>query len=142
MNYTAAMNFEWDEAKSDLCFRERGFDSAYAAQVFFDPDRMVQADTRYSYGEERYRVVGVIEQRLFVVVYTPRHDAMRIISARKANQREVSSTLSDSYSPSCDLCLSCGRMSYVVIVQSIHGVVNDNVNSNTSIAYQRWSLRH
>jgi len=57
--------------------------------VFFDPDRMVQADTRYSYGEERYRVIGVIEQRLFVVVYTPRHDAMRIISARKANQREV-----------------------------------------------------
>ena len=89
MNYTAAMNFEWDEAKSDLCFRERGFDFAYAAQVFFDPDRMVQADTRYSYGEERYRVIGVIEQRLFVVVYTPRHDAMRIISARKANQREV-----------------------------------------------------
>ncbi|MBK7673497.1 MAG: BrnT family toxin [Candidatus Accumulibacter sp.] len=83
------MNFEWDEAKSDLCFRERGFDFAYAAQVFFDPDRMVQADTRYSYGEERYRVIGVIEQRLFVVVYTPRHDAMRIISARKANQREV-----------------------------------------------------
>jgi len=89
MNYTAAMNFEWDEAKSDLCFRERGFDFAYAAQVFFDPDRMVQADTRYSYGEERYRVIGMIEQRLFVVVYTPRPDAMRIISARKANQREV-----------------------------------------------------
>jgi uncharacterized DUF497 family protein len=72
-----------------LCFRERGFDFAYAAQVFFDPDRMVQADTRYSYGEERYRVIGVIEQRLFVVAYTPRFDAMRIISARKANQREV-----------------------------------------------------
>ncbi len=72
-----------------MCFRERGFDFAYAAQVFFDPDRMVQADTRYSYGEERYRVIGVIEQRLFVVVYTPRPDAMRIISARKANQREV-----------------------------------------------------
>ncbi len=84
------MDFEWDAAKSDLCFRERGFDFAYAAQVFFDPDRMVQADTRYSYGEERYRVIGMIEQRLFVVVYTPRHDAMRIISARKANRREVS----------------------------------------------------
>jgi hypothetical protein len=31
----------------------------------------------------------MFEQRLFVVVYTTRHDAMRIISARKANQREV-----------------------------------------------------
>jgi hypothetical protein len=53
------------------------------------------------------------------------------------------STLSDStFRSSRDLRLSCGRMPYVVIVQSIHGVVNDNVNSNTSIAYLRWSLRH
>ena len=33
--------------------------------------------------------MGMIEQRLFVVVYTARPDAMRIISARKAYQREV-----------------------------------------------------
>jgi uncharacterized DUF497 family protein len=33
--------------------------------------------------------MGEIEQRLFVVVYTTRHDVIRIISARKANQREV-----------------------------------------------------
>lgn len=30
-----------------------------------------------------------IEQRLFVVVYTPRPQATRIISARKANLREI-----------------------------------------------------
>ncbi len=83
------MNFEWDEAKSDACFRERGFDFAYAARAFFDPDRLIQADTRRSYGEERYQLLGKIEQRLFVVVYTPRDDVLRIISARKANQREV-----------------------------------------------------
>lgn len=83
------MNFEWDEAKSEACFRERGFDFAYAARAFFDPDRLIQADTRRSYGEERYQLLGKIEQRLFVVVYTPRDDVLRIISARKANQREV-----------------------------------------------------
>jgi len=83
------MNFEWDEAKSDACFRERGLDFAYAARAFFDPDRLIQADTRRSYGEERYQLLGKIEQRLFVVVYTPRDDVLRIISARKANQREV-----------------------------------------------------
>ena len=47
------------------------------------------ADTRHSYGEERYQLIGMIEKRLFVMVYTPRHDAIRIVSARKANQREV-----------------------------------------------------
>lgn len=35
------------------------------------------------------QLTGNIEGRLFVVVYTPRHNAIRIISARKANQREV-----------------------------------------------------
>jgi uncharacterized DUF497 family protein len=49
----------------------------------------VNADTRRSYGEERLQLMGLIKQRLFVLVYIPRHDAMRIISARKANQREV-----------------------------------------------------
>ena len=49
----------------------------------------MSADTRRSYGEEHYQMMGLIKQRLFVLVYTPRHDAIRIISARKANQREV-----------------------------------------------------
>lgn len=83
------MNFEWDDAKSEACYRERGFDFAYVARAFFDPNRLVRADIRHSYGEERYQLMGKIEQRLFVVVYTPRHNVMRIISARKANQREV-----------------------------------------------------
>jgi uncharacterized protein len=83
------MNFEWDETKSDACFAQRGFDFAYAARAFFDPNRLIQADTRRSYGEERYQLMGKIEHRLFVVLYTPRREVIRIISARKANQREV-----------------------------------------------------
>ena len=83
------MNFVWDEAKSEACFKERGFDFAYAAQAFFDPDRIVHADNRHSYGEDRYQVMGRIEQRVFLVVYTQRQHATRIISARKANLREV-----------------------------------------------------
>lgn len=93
------MNFAWDEAKSEACFEERGFDFVYATRVFLDPNRIVHSDTRRSYGEERYQLLGMIEQRPFMVVYTLRHDTMRIISARKANQREVreyeNSTLDD-----------------------------------------------
>jgi len=40
------MEFEWDEAKSNACFTERGFDFAYAAQAFFDPNRVVEIDDR------------------------------------------------------------------------------------------------
>ncbi|MFZ2739622.1 MAG: BrnT family toxin [Burkholderiaceae bacterium] len=83
------MKFEWDEFKSEACFKDRHFDFAYAARVFFDSNRLVRKDTRYSYGEERYQLTGCIDGRIYVLVYTPRHDVMRIISARKANQREV-----------------------------------------------------
>lgn len=87
--YIGAVEFEWDDAKSDACFAGRGFDFAYAMQVFLDPDRLVVADNRFDYGEPRYRVLGQIEGRVFLVVYTPRGEAFRLISARRANAKEV-----------------------------------------------------
>lgn len=89
MDYTSPIDFEWDDAKSEVCFQSRGFDFAFAARAFFDPDRLVEADTRHSYEEDRFQLMGKIEGCLFVVVYTPRYGVLRIISARKANLREV-----------------------------------------------------
>ena len=83
------MNFEWDDSKNQACFDRRGFDFAYAAQVFFDPKRLMVLDDRRNYGEERYQTMGQIESRIYVVVYTLRPNSTRIISARKANRREV-----------------------------------------------------
>ena len=83
------MEFELDELKSEACFQKRGFDFAYAAQAFVDPDRTIEIDNRRDYGEERYRLTGNIKGRLYVVVYTPRDSIIRIISAHKANQREI-----------------------------------------------------
>ena len=81
------MEFEWDDAKSDACFADRGFDFAYVAHAFLDNDRIVGLDRRWDYGEDRYRLLGVVEDRVFVVIY--RGSTIRIISARKANRREV-----------------------------------------------------
>ena len=83
------MEFEWDDAKSDACFAGRGFDFAYVAHAFLDGDRIVGLDRRWDYGEDRYRLLGAVEGRVYVVVYTMRGPAVRIISARKANRREV-----------------------------------------------------
>lgn len=83
------MEFEWDEAKSDACFTTRGFDFAYALRAFLDPDRVIRKDTRWDYGEDRYQLLGVIDERLFFVTYTLRGEFIRIISARRANRREV-----------------------------------------------------
>lgn len=46
MNYDRCMKFEWDADKSDKCFKERGFDFAYALRAFLDPKRIIRKDTR------------------------------------------------------------------------------------------------
>ena len=89
MAYTPPMEFEWDDAKSAACFDERGFDFEYAAQAFFDPHHRVTPDTRRAYGEDRFQLVGKIDGRVFILAYTHRAGVVRIISARKANAREV-----------------------------------------------------
>jgi len=69
------MEFEWDEAKSEACFRERGFDFAYAIRAFLDPDRVVRADTRWNYGEDRYQLPWQHRgSGFFIGVYLARRD--------------------------------------------------------------------
>lgn len=46
-------------------------------------------DTRHDYGETRMIGYALIESRLYCVVFTDRGNERRIISLRKANQREV-----------------------------------------------------
>lgn len=83
------MEFEWDSDKSDAYFAERGFDFAYVLQAFMDAARLIRKDSRWDYGEDRYQLLGAIDGRIFFVVYTIRGTVLRIISARKANLREV-----------------------------------------------------
>ncbi len=45
-------------------------------------------DKRYDYGEIRMVGYAFIDIRLYCVVYTDRDDARRVISLRKANNRE------------------------------------------------------
>jgi uncharacterized DUF497 family protein len=45
-------------------------------------------DNRQDYGETRKISIGKINNSICIVVYTERKDVIRIISARKANQRE------------------------------------------------------
>ena len=58
-------------------------------RAFQDDDRIVGRDRRRDYAEDRYRLLGTIEGRVFVVIYTMRRSVVRIISARKANAREI-----------------------------------------------------
>ncbi|QOJ19717.1 MAG: BrnT family toxin [Gammaproteobacteria bacterium] len=49
---------------------------------------LIWQDTRRDYGELRMIALAPINERLYCVVYVDRGDDRRIISLRKANQRE------------------------------------------------------
>ncbi len=79
--------FEWDQNKSDKNLAERGFDLEYACEIF-GGDIIEWDDTRRDYGERRVNAMGEVDEVVYVVVYTPREQVRRIISARPASRRE------------------------------------------------------
>ena len=79
--------YEWDEDKSAENFMSRGFGFDLVERFNWDT-ALIQRDLRIE-GEERWISLGLVEERIHVVVWTPRGPYTRIISMRKANDREV-----------------------------------------------------
>ena len=58
------------------------------ADSIFAGATLTIADDRKDYGEPRFITIGRLDGRMVVAVWTPRGAARRIISLRKANDRE------------------------------------------------------
>jgi uncharacterized DUF497 family protein len=50
---------------------------------------LIVEDLRRDYGERRFQALGLIENRLHMMLFTPRANKAHVISLRKANKREV-----------------------------------------------------
>lgn len=81
------MKFEWDEAKRQATFAARGLDFADAENVFAGFCVTIE-DVRKDYGEARHITFGELDGRVVVMAWTQRSETVRIISMRKANERE------------------------------------------------------
>ena len=83
------MKFEWDKDKEKKHIRKHAISFDEAVTVFYDPLSATFADPDHSIEEDRFITVGYSSQgRLFVISYTERRDAIRIISARPATMLE------------------------------------------------------
>lgn len=82
------MEISFDPTKSERNAKERGlpFDRVYALD--FDT-AVIGPDLRFDYPEPRFTATGLIGERVHVVCYTPTAEGIRVISFRKANDREV-----------------------------------------------------
>jgi uncharacterized DUF497 family protein len=81
--------FEWDDAKADSNLTKHGVPFAYATRLFLDPGMIDIDASRESDREVRRKAVGMIEGRVFTVVYSKRAGVIRIISARRCNIKEA-----------------------------------------------------
>ncbi|WP_323120001.1 BrnT family toxin [Burkholderia alba] len=81
------MEIEFDPAKRDRTLAERGLDFTRAVEVFAGIHYTIE-DAREDYGETRYITVGKLDDRMVIMVWTPRGEVRRLISMRKANERE------------------------------------------------------
>ena len=81
------MRIEFDEAKRTATIQVRGLDMARAADVFASTTLTVE-DDRQDYGEVRHITIGFLDEAMVVLVWTCRGESRRIISMRRANERE------------------------------------------------------
>ena len=82
------MRYVWDAAKNRANILDHKIDFADVPSVFNGP-MLVELDEREDYGEDRWIGMGLLHNVAVVVVFTePRHDTIRIVSARKANKHE------------------------------------------------------
>ncbi len=87
------IEIEFDENKRYQTLIERNLDFADANQLFLGL-HFTNEDCRKNYGERRYISIGTVNNRLVVVAWTYRPSEenpmyRRIISMRKANEREI-----------------------------------------------------
>ena len=83
------MQYEWDNGKAALNLRKHGVDFRDAIAALEDRNRVEEIDTRFVYGEERIRVIGMARRDVLFVIITLRgQNTCRVISARRASRDE------------------------------------------------------
>ena len=81
------LKFVWDSEKSKINLKKHGIAFEDAAWVFLDDCSIDEFDEIHSDFEDRYKIIGKVEN-ILTVVYTERDENYRIISARQASKRE------------------------------------------------------
>lgn len=85
------MRYEWDAAKQAINVRKHGIRFADAIPVLEDPNGITISDNESDENEQRFVTMGVGVDalgRILAVVYTYRHENIRLISARQAEPNE------------------------------------------------------
>jgi len=82
------VHFEWDDSKAADNWLKHDVTFETAREAFQDPFAVEWIDRDHGAHEQRFTMVGMVENRLLLVAYTLRGERIRIISARKPETNE------------------------------------------------------
>lgn len=81
------MEFEFDEFKSQTNYKKHGIDFIQAQELWEDPQRLeIPAKTT---DEPRVILIGKVQGKIWSAIFTQRGQKTRIISVRRAREKEV-----------------------------------------------------
>jgi uncharacterized protein len=83
------VDIEFDPAKDAANRDKHGVSLAFGIHLFDDPAHLIIPSLREIDGEERFKVVGNVDNRLWTAVYVWRGAACRFVSVRKSNGKEA-----------------------------------------------------
>lgn len=78
----------FDPSKDSLNLKRHKLSLAFGDKIFEDEDYLIIPSIRPEDGEERFKVVGAVGQKLFTGVFTWRDELPRFISVRRSNKGE------------------------------------------------------
>ena len=81
-------DFVWDDTKAASNWLDHGITFETARAAFDDALSDDREDTRHGDTEERFALLGMVDNQFLFVSYTLRGDRIRIISALKAEPYE------------------------------------------------------
>lgn len=79
---------DFDPVKDATNKAKHGLSLAFGALIFLDADHLIIPSIREIDGEERFKVIGLVERRLFTAVFVWREGRPRFISVRRSNAGE------------------------------------------------------
>ena len=88
------MEFTWSERKRALNLKEHGLDFVDASSVFEGLTYTFE-DDRFSYREQRFMTLGLLAGIPVSIVHTENDHEIRVISFRKATNREAQTYFSE-----------------------------------------------
>ncbi len=82
------MSISYDPNKNQSNIKKHGLDFERVSDLDWDK-AWIYEDERNEYKEQRYIAYSTLDRRLHFVCFTETEDGIRVISFRKANDREV-----------------------------------------------------